>query len=56
MLLTDLECPCLPFVKIRLAGLGVESELSLRCEIIECDPHELPTKSGLIALVSFQDS
>ena len=44
VLLTNTDGTCPPLVKIRLSGLGVESELSLRCEIIECDPHELPTK------------
>ena len=50
VLLTNTDGTCPPLVKIRLSGLGVELELSLRCEIIECDLHELPTKSGLIAL------
>ena len=42
-LITDGTRP--PLVEVRLAGLGVESELSLRREIIESAPHQLPTQS-----------
>ena len=50
MLLTDTDGPCLPLVKIRLSGISMKPELSLRGEFIKHNPHEMPAQTRLIPL------
>lgn len=39
VLLTNTDGTCFPLIEVFLSGLGVESELSLRCDIIKYSSH-----------------